>query len=351
MAAAATSAAASGLASRLHCLCSPTSLAGGDVLGNSSRRCPGLSCALPNVSISSPSSPLDMASVSNLFHVAAGAAPTQSTTCPSSTSLLFGHVAKRASRMVSLRVRADIGEELEQASSYEGVEDEEVEQATTAGTKLYVGNLPWKVDSESLAELFESVGKVDLVEVVYDRMTGRSRGFGFVTMGSLEEAQRAIDQLNGTELEGRVLRVNFPQVGMSERRTERGGASAGGAAGYGQRAPRGQDNPNKLYVGNLSWGFDDFSLHDLFSGFGKVVEAKVVTDRDTGRSRGFGFVTFESESEVNDAIQGLNGVEVDGRNLRVNLASSKPARTGGYGGGRGGRGGYGGQGDDGYGDE
>ncbi|GBG85615.1 hypothetical protein CBR_g40343 [Chara braunii] len=345
MAAAATSAAASGLASRLHSLCSPSSLAGGDVGGASSRRCPGLSCALQNVSISSPCSPLEMtSSLGNLFHVAPGAAPTQSTTCPSSTSLLFGHVAKRASRMVSLRVRADIGEELEQVTSYGGVEDEEVEQETAAGTKLYVGNLPWKVDSESLAEVFESVGKV-----VYDRMTGRSRGFGFVTMGSLEEAQRAIDQLNGMELDQRILRVNFPQVGMSERRSGGGGSGAG--AGYGQRPPRGQDNPNKLYVGNLAWGVDDVGLHDLFSTFGNVVEAKVVMDRESGRSRGFGFVTFEQDGEVNDAIQGLNGVDVDGRTLRVNLASSKPARSGGYG-GRGGRGGYGGgRGDDGYGDE
>ncbi|GAB4856682.1 hypothetical protein Ancab_014597 [Ancistrocladus abbreviatus] len=70
--------------------------------------------------------------------------------------------------------------------------------------KLFVGNLPFSVDSAQLAGLFESAGTVEMVEVIYDKMTGRSRGFGFVTMSSIEEVEAAAQQFNGYELEGRT---------------------------------------------------------------------------------------------------------------------------------------------------
>ena len=68
------------------------------------------------------------------------------------------------------------------------------------------------------------------------------------------------------------------------------------------------DNTNRVYVGNLAWGVDNLALETLFSEQGKVVEAKVVYDRDSGRSRGFGFVTYSSADEVTNAIESLNGV-------------------------------------------
>eukprot|EP00243_Klebsormidium_subtile_P005383 TRINITY_DN2149_c0_g1_i1.p1 TRINITY_DN2149_c0_g1~~TRINITY_DN2149_c0_g1_i1.p1 ORF type:complete len:347 (+),score=30.11 TRINITY_DN2149_c0_g1_i1:53-1042(+) len=207
--------------------------------------------------------------------------------------------------------------------------------APPQGTKLYVGNLPWSVDSESLAEHFQQVGNVDMVEVIYDRETGRSRGFAFVTFATQAEANAAIEQLDGTELGGRNLRVNYPNpTGTRTERTERPPRPAGAAGAGGRR-----NDPNKLYVGNLSWGMDDLGLEELFAEFGAVSDAKVVTDRDTGRSRGFGFVTMSSAQEVKDAISALDGVEVDGRIVRVNLANAEGA---GGGGGRGGGGGFGG---------
>ncbi|MGJ2543796.1 hypothetical protein ACR8G9_22660, partial [Salmonella enterica subsp. enterica serovar Paratyphi A] len=75
--------------------------------------------------------------------------------------------------------------------------------------KVFVGNLPFSVDSSTLAEVFEGAGNVEMVEVIYDKMTGRSRGFGFVTMSTAEEAEAAARQLNGYQLEGRELRVNY----------------------------------------------------------------------------------------------------------------------------------------------
>ena len=97
----------------------------------------------------------------------------------------------------------------------------------------------------------------------------------------------------------------------------------------------------KLFVGGLSWGTTDDGLHGAFSPFGEIVEAKVITDRETGRSRGFGFVTFANDEGATKAIAEMDGTELDGRTIKVNEAEDKPARTGG-GGGRGGYGGGGG---------
>ncbi|XP_066307822.1 glycine-rich RNA-binding protein 2, mitochondrial-like [Miscanthus floridulus] len=101
----------------------------------------------------------------------------------------------------------------------------------------------------------------------------------------------------------------------------------------------------KLFVGGLSWGVDDVKLREAFSGFGDVTEARVITDRDTGRSRGFGFVNYTNSDDANAAISGMDGKEIDGRPVRVNIATDRPAGNrggGGYGGGSFGGGGYGG---------
>ena len=94
----------------------------------------------------------------------------------------------------------------------------------------------------------------------------------------------------------------------------------------------------KLFVGGLSWGTTDDGLHQAFSQFGEIVEAKVITDRETGRSRGFGFVTFSNDEGATKAISEMDGTELDGRTIKVNEAEDKGPRGGG-GGGHGGRGG------------
>ena len=99
----------------------------------------------------------------------------------------------------------------------------------------------------------------------------------------------------------------------------------------------------RLYVGNLSYGVTNESLEQLFAQFGPVKSAQVITDRDTGRSKGFGFVEMADENSAQKAIQGLNDQENDGRPLTVNEARPREERGGGGGGGGGGRG-YGGGG-------
>jgi RNA recognition motif-containing protein len=99
---------------------------------------------------------------------------------------------------------------------------------------------------------------------------------------------------------------------------------------------------NKLYVGNLSYDMSDRDLQELFAEYGTVTSAKIVTDRDSGRSKGFGFVEMGSDAEAQAAITALNGQEVNGRALTVNEARPKEDRGGGGGGYRGGGGGGGG---------
>ena len=101
---------------------------------------------------------------------------------------------------------------------------------------------------------------------------------------------------------------------------------------------------NKLYVGNLAYSVRDDSLQAAFSEFGTVTSAKVMMDRETGRSKGFGFVEMGSDAEAQAAINGMNGQALEGRPLVVNEARPREERPGGFGGGGGGRGGYGGGG-------
>ncbi len=105
----------------------------------------------------------------------------------------------------------------------------------------------------------------------------------------------------------------------------------------------------KLYVGNLSYDMTSSTMEALFTQHGTVESAEVIQDRETGRSKGFGFVEMSSDAEAQAAIQTLNGQQQDGRDLTVNEAKPREPRSGGggrggYGGGGGGRGGYGGGG-------
>ncbi|CAH1413332.1 unnamed protein product [Lactuca virosa] len=124
-------------------------------------------------------------------------------------------------------------------------------------------------NSEKLANLFNSAGVVDIAEVIYNRDTEQSRGFGFVTMSTVEEAEKAVEKFNGYDLSGRALIVN-------------------------KAAPRGSQLEKrvvwtsfKIYVGNLAWQVDSERLEQAFNEHGKVVDARVIYDRESGKSCGF----------------------------------------------------------------
>ncbi|GAA5813447.1 hypothetical protein MFLAVUS_006925 [Mucor flavus] len=109
---------------------------------------------------------------------------------------------------------------------------------------------------------------------------------------------------------------------------------------------------SKLFIGGLSWGTDDNSLRQKFEEFGTVDEAIVVKDRDTGRSRGFGFIRYTNDDDATKAVEAMNDTEFDGRRIRVDKATDRASGGGSGGGGGGyggGGGGYGGGGGGGYG--
>ncbi|PKI66643.1 hypothetical protein CRG98_012985 [Punica granatum] len=159
--------------------------------------------------------------------------------------------------------------------------------------------------------LFEQAGVVEIAEVIYNRDTDQSRGFGFVTMSTVEEAEKAVEKFHQYDLDGRLLTVN--------KAAPRGARP--------ERTPRAFEPSFRIYVGNLPWDVDNARLEQVFSEHGKVVNARVVFDRETGRSRGFGFVTMASETEMNDAIAALDGQSLDGRAIRVNAAEERPRRS------------------------
>uniref|UniRef100_A0A2N9IQU6 RRM domain-containing protein n=1 Tax=Fagus sylvatica TaxID=28930 RepID=A0A2N9IQU6_FAGSY len=211
---------------------------------------------------------------------------------------------------------AELSENQEEEEEEE--EEEESEQklfGSSEERRLYVGNLPYSMTSAQLAEVFEEAGRVVSVEIVYDRVTDRSRGFAFVGMRSVEEAKEAIRMFDGSQVGGRIVKVNFPEVPRGGEREVMGPRVWSSNRGF-------VDSPHKIYAGNLSWGLTSQSLRDAFADQRGLLSAKVIYE-NTGRSRGFGFVTFETGEDAQSALGAMNGVEVEGRPLRLNMASER----------------------------
>ncbi|PSS15853.1 RNA recognition motif domain protein [Actinidia chinensis var. chinensis] len=173
--------------------------------------------------------------------------------------------------------------------------------------------------SSELTEVFGEAGRVVSVEIVYDRVTDRSRGFAFVTMGSVEEAKEAIRMFEGSQVGGRTVKVNFPEVPKGGEREMMSSRIRSSNQGF-------VDSPYKLYAGNLSWRLTSEDLREAFADQPDLLSAKVIYDRDSGRSRGFGFLTFSSAEGMESALNSMNAVEVEGRPMRLNIAEER-ART------------------------
>ncbi|XP_010897017.3 nucleolin isoform X2 [Esox lucius] len=189
-------------------------------------------------------------------------------------------------------------------------------QGAAESKTLIVNNLSYSATEDSLQSAFEGA-----VSIRVPQNNGRPKGFAFVEFESTEAAKEALESLNGTEIEGRQIRLEFSQNSA--------GRDGGG---------RGSGGPTKtLFVRGLSEDTTDQSLRDAFEG---ATGARVVTDRETGNSKCFGFVDFDSENDCKAAKEAMEGGEIDGSS--VNLDYAKP--KGDSGGFRGGRGGFGGRG-------
>ncbi|CAJ1967285.1 unnamed protein product [Sphenostylis stenocarpa] len=204
--------------------------------------------------------------------------------------------------------------------------------SSNLSARLFVGNLPYTLPSSLLAQRFGEAGNVVSVEIVYDDIMDRSRGFAFVTMGSVEEAGCAIRMFDGSmlkmeaeqnssdgngcddgqEIGGRIIKVNIAEIPKRGKRQVMGSSYKGFV-----------DSPHKIYAGNLGWGLTSQCLRDAFAEQPGFLSAKVIYERNSGKSQGYGFVTFKTAEDVEAALNSMNGVEVHGRPLRLNIAADK----------------------------
>ncbi|KAL9274272.1 33 kDa ribonucleoprotein, chloroplastic-like protein [Drosera capensis] len=202
-------------------------------------------------------------------------------------------------RRTRRRVSAAVAQEEAEAVAEVAVEEEE-----EVGTKLYFGNLPWNFDSATLAGIVQEYADPELVEVLYDRESGKSRGYAFVTMGSVEDCHKVIKNLDNTEVGGRSLRVNFADKPRPKE-------------------PFFPETDHRLFIGNLTWSVTSNMLREAFKGVGEVVGARVIYDGETGRSRGYGFVSFATKEAMDAALESLNGLELEGRAIRISIAEGR----------------------------
>jgi len=175
-------------------------------------------------------------------------------------------------------------------------------------TKLYVGNISYETTPEQLEERFSEFGPVSNIYVPMDKYSGEPRGFAFLALAPAD-AEKAIAACDGTELDGRTIevKVSLPR---------------------GSKAPN-RKNETKLYIGNISFDTEQETLRELFEDYGPIVDLYCPLDANTGRPRGFAFVTLEPENAIR-AIEEVDGWEVDGRMLRVNEAQPKGSSGGGF---------------------
>ncbi|XP_056022306.1 nucleolin-like [Ostrea edulis] len=191
---------------------------------------------------------------------------------------------------------------------------------------LFVRNLSFSTTSDSLSEAFDGCSSARVVMERDD--PNRSRGFGFVEFDSVELAKEAFNYMKGQEVDGRQIYLDFADErsgdggGFRGGRGGRGGGRWGGGRGGGGRGGRGgfnrRPNPTKiLFVKNLSFSTTNDSLSEAFDG---CSSARVVMERDNpNRSRGFGFVEFDSIESAKEAFYSMKGQEVDGRQIYLDF--------------------------------
>lgn len=172
--------------------------------------------------------------------------------------------------------------------------------------RIHVGNLASHTTERDLTSLFERAGQVVSVRIMADRDTGRSKGFGFVEMGS-EDAERAIAQLNQTDLNGHLLSVTEAHA-RPQSSAERG-------------IP-----PSRLFVGNLPYNATAAELKEFFSSVGLVSSVSLPVERESGKPRGFAFVEFPDHAHVLEAVRRFHNQPFNGRALVVNEARARESR-------------------------
>ncbi|KAL5550977.1 hypothetical protein UlMin_001153 [Ulmus minor] len=181
--------------------------------------------------------------------------------------------------------------------------------------KLYVVNLPWSLTVVDIKKLFGECGTVTDVEIIKQN-DGKNRGFAFVTMASGEESQAVIDKFHSQEVSGRTIKIEFAKRFKKPPPKNRPG-------------PQPRETRHKLYVSNLEWKVRSSHLREFFSADFNPVSTRVVFDAPSGRSAGYGFVSFATREEAETAMSALDGKELMGRPLRVKFSEKNVDESGG----------------------
>ncbi|GAB2273065.1 hypothetical protein Dimus_007873 [Dionaea muscipula] len=169
---------------------------------------------------------------------------------------------------------------------------------------LYVVNLPYTTTPIEIKNLFSQCGTVKRVNFAKTK-DGKNRGYAFVTMGTREEADAAIEKLNSMELSGRIMTVEYVK----------GANNPLSGASDDSPVVETQNKIYQVYVSNLNWEVRTSHLREFFSTSFKPRSARIIFDNTTGKPAGYGFVSFDSKEEVEAAISSLNGKELMGRQI------------------------------------
>lgn len=170
-------------------------------------------------------------------------------------------------------------------------------QAPFQSASLYVGDLHPEVTEAFLFDMFNKVGPVASIRVCRDVVTRRSLGYAYVNFHHVDDAERALDTMNYSDIKGRACRIMWSQRDPSLRKSGLG----------------------NVYVKNLAASVDHKGLIDIFSVFGNILSCKVASDPETGLSKGYGYVHYETAEAANDAITKLNGLMIEDKEVSVQL--------------------------------
>ncbi|PNY20412.1 Nuclear localization sequence-binding protein [Tolypocladium capitatum] len=208
------------------------------------------------------------------------------------------------------------------------------ENAQAAST-LFAGSLSWGIDDDALYEAFKDFGGLVSARVVTDKLSGRSRGFGYVDFNDSESATKAYEAMQGKELDGRAINLDYANAKPTDANPQ--ARAVDRAKKHGDSISPESDT---LFVGNLPFDVDQDSVHQFFSDVREPTSVRLPTDPDSGNLKGFGYVSFASIEDAKHVFQELNGAPIgagrSSRNVRLDFASARPPREGGGGGGFGG---------------
>jgi nucleolin len=205
--------------------------------------------------------------------------------------------------------------------------------------ELFIKNLPWTANEDSVREAFGELGTVVNVKLLTDKFTGKPKGIGFVEFEKRSDAKKALD---GIDIEGRQVQCNWSNEKKEGGAPPKFGQRDGGERSFSRPQTSGGEGTT-IFVGNLGFKTTDQQIKKFFSSCGNVLGVRIATHED-GKRKGFCHVDFDSSDACNAAVK-LAGQDLDGREIRVDISQPRqggggaPRGRGGFGGGRGGFGG------------